>query len=302
MSFLSLPTEVFDEILVAGTLFDEPLVAAAFTGHGEVLRLFLDYKLQDPDRWNVWLAKNMVLKGAVEGNHVSTAKLALSLEPDVRDPDGEKLTAVFFGRLEYANDVEIFDLLYARARARHFLHRGLVPYYNDSPGFWSENCFPGPLCRAAKRGNLPLMRHLMKLGAATPELSGIATESPVKPGKNRLEGCVWCAARHGHAEAVVYLLNQRFPPREAWNAAVKYGNPQAFEILFEFVDKQSHQFGHDVMQCLDVARERGHDAIVQVLLRYGWHLLSKFDQWRLKDQATSQEPTIDTGNGQEWDI
>ncbi|KAK8061225.1 ankyrin [Apiospora hydei] len=281
-------------------LFDEPLVAAAVTGHDEVLRLFLDYKLQDADRWNVWLAKNMVLKGAVEGNHLSTVKLALSLEPDVRDPDGEKLTAVFFGCLEYANDVEIFDLLYARAR--HFLHRGLVPYYNDSPRFWTENCLPGLLCRAAKRGNVPLMRYLMELGATTPGLSGITTESPVRPMKDRLEGCVWCAARHGHAEAVEYLLDQGFPPGEAWKAAVKYGNPQTFEILFEFVDKQSPQFGHDVMQCLDVARERGHDAIVQMLLRSGWHLLSNFDQWRFKDPAASQGLATDTGDGQEWDI
>ncbi|KAK8021970.1 hypothetical protein PG993_012737 [Apiospora rasikravindrae] len=159
-------------------LLDEPLVAAAFTGHDEVLRLFLNYKLQDPDRWN-----------APSRETTSTVKLALSLESDVRDPYGEKLTAVF-GCLEYVNDVKIFDLLYTRAR--HFLHRGVVPYHVDSPRFWTENCLPGPMCKAAKRGNVPLMRYLMELGAA-PE-PGITPECPVPLCKNQLEGCVWCAA------------------------------------------------------------------------------------------------------------
>ncbi|KAK7961242.1 ankyrin [Apiospora saccharicola] len=264
-------------------LFDEPLVAAAYTGHDDVLRLFLSHKLQDPDRWNVWLAKNMVLKGAVEGNHASTVKLALELDPGVHsDPYGEKLTAVFYGCLEYADDVEIFDLLYDRAR--HFLHRGLVPYYADNPRFWSDNCLPGLLCKAAERGNVPLLRRLMELGAAPDDSSQKANPSPLI--LKRLEGAVWCAARHGRAEAVAYLLSQGFPAGEAWKAAVKYGNPHTFGILFDLVDEDNApHLGLDVLQYLDVAKQRGHDDIVHRLLRSGWHLLSKADRWRFREQA-----------------
>ncbi|KAK8017136.1 ADP-ribosylglycohydrolase [Apiospora marii] len=265
-------------------LFDEPLVAAAYTGHDEVLRLFLDHKLRDPDRWNVWLAKNMVLKGAVEGNHASTVKLALELDPGVHDPYGEKLTAVFYGCLEYAADVDIFDLLYDRAR--HFLHRGLVPYYDDNPRFWSDNCLPGLLCKAAERGNVPLLRRLMELGAA-PE-SGTSPTDSSSSSLKRLEGAVWCAARHGRAEAVTYLLDTGFPAGEAWKAAVKYGNPQTFELLFGLVDKdRSPHLGQDVMQYLDVAKHRGHDAIVRKLLRSGWYVPSEVDLWCYKEQAES---------------
>ncbi|KAK8108367.1 hypothetical protein PG984_014168 [Apiospora sp. TS-2023a] len=268
-------------------LFDEPLVAAAYTGHDDVLRLFLSHKLQDPDRWNVWLAKNMVLKGAVEGNHASTVKLALELDPGVHDPYGEKLTAVFYGCLEYADDVEIFDLLYDRAR--HFLHRGLVPYYDDNPRFWSDNCLPGLLCKAAERGNVPLLRRLMELGAApgessSPETTNSPSSSPLL--LKRLEGAVWCAARHGRAAAVTYLLGQGFPAGEAWKAAVKYGNPHTFGNLFDLVDEDNApHLGQDILQYLDVAKQRGHDDIVQMLLRSGWHLLSKADQWRFREQA-----------------
>lgn len=257
-------------------------MAAAYSGHDEVLRLFLDHKLQDPDRWNVWLAKNMVLKGAVEGNHTSTVKLALELDPGVHDPYGEKLTAVFYGCLEYAADVEIFDMLYDRARL--FLHRGLVPYCDDNPRFWSDNCLPGLLCKAAERGHVPLLRRLMELGAA-PE-SGSSPTDASSPSLKRLEGAVWCAARHGRAEAVTYLLGVGFPAGEAWKAAVKYGNPQVFGVLFGLVDKDnSPHLGQDVRQYLDVARQRGHDAIVGMLLRSGWHLLSKADRWFYQKQA-----------------
>lgn len=248
-----------------------------------MLRLFLDHKLKDPDRWNVWLAKNMVLKGAVEGNHVSTVKLALELDPGVHDPYGEKLTAVFYGCLEYAADVEIFDLLYDRAR--HFLHRGLVPYYNDNPRFWSDNCLPGLLCKAAERGNVPLLARLMELGAAPGSGAPQKTDFSFPPLKG-LEGAVWCAARHGRAEAVAYLLGKGFPAGEAWKAAVKYGNPRTFGTLFELVDEnKSSHLSQDVAQYLDIAKQRGHDAIVQMLLRSGWYLLSKADQRCYRGQA-----------------
>ncbi|KAK8076788.1 hypothetical protein PG994_004060 [Apiospora phragmitis] len=144
---------------------------------------------------------------------------------------------------------------------------GLVPYYHDNPHFGAENCLPALLCKAAERGNIPLMGYLMELGA-TPDL-GVSPESPVSLSCKRLEGSVWCAARYGRAEAVAYLLDRWFPPGEAWKAAVEYGNPRTFEVLFELVDKESPQLGQDVQQCLEVAKKMGHDTVMQVLLRSG---------------------------------
>ncbi|KAK8062801.1 hypothetical protein PG997_014898 [Apiospora hydei] len=116
--------------------------------------------------------------------------------PRKRDPTA--WNTVLYDALFEISDVETFKQLYDAAKP--FLHTENLPR-GHSPGFWVNTSLPHLMYCAAERGAVPLMDHLMEIGA---------TANSSVDGNTLNELIVEAAASNGQTEAVGWLLQRGF--------------------------------------------------------------------------------------------
>ncbi|KAK8036259.1 hypothetical protein PG993_008873 [Apiospora rasikravindrae] len=236
-------------------LFEDPLSSAALAGDDEIVRLFLDFKQLTSAHSAVAVARRIALPAACRGNHLSTVELVLQSKPQKHDPT--EWNTVLYDALFEVTDVETFKRLYEAGRT--FLHTENLPR-GHSPGFWVNTSLPHLMYCAAERGAVPLMDHLMGIGA---------TAGSSVDGNTLNEITVGAAASKGQTEAVVWLLQKGFPIGRSLDAAVRYGNPGTVEALLEHIGETSMWEEQNIDVCLEEALERGNEAVARLLLNFG---------------------------------
>lgn len=209
--------------------------SAAFQGHDEVVRLFIDF-IAKGKRENK-LFRDLILRTAASQNHFSTIQLGLKEDYNHHDP------ALVFA-LRYTRSVDIFKLLLPLARD-HLQWEG-----QSQPDYYTDRFLPEQLAQAAANGNVEMMEHLFHLGAKLP------TDWP------KQRNPILRAARCGQKNALMYLLAKGFVlGGESLEAAVQHGEPEVVRIALGNVDPQ-----YPLWESLLIAVEKENEAVTRMLL------------------------------------
>lgn len=217
------------------SVFGQPMRSAAFQGHDEVVRLFIDF-IATGKRENK-LFRDLILRTAASQNHFSTIQLGLKEDYNHHDP------ALVFA-LRYTRSVDIFKLLLPLARD-HLQWEG-----QSQPDYYTDKFLPEQLAQAAANGNVGMMEHLFHLGVKLP------ADWP------KQRNPILRAARCGQKHALTFLLAKGFVlGGDSLEAAVQHGDPGVVRITLENVDPQ-----YPLWDSLSIAVEKENEVVTRMLL------------------------------------
>ncbi|KAI1075903.1 hypothetical protein F5B20DRAFT_558342 [Whalleya microplaca] len=222
-------------------IFGYPLCLAAFRGHNEVVRLFMD-AIATGSQEN-GLLRGTVLEYGAKGNHLSTIELVL-------EPEYNYWSTPLVSGLKETASLDIFKRLLPLAKDY------LQIEFQRKPNHYDEKFLPSQLAAAAGAGNVAMMEHLFELGAT------------IQPrwcrSKNELRNPVLRAAKHGQKNALMCLLNRGFVMNQnSLEAAVRYGNPETVQVVLDNIDQID-----SLSQLLSIAIENENEAVVRMLLSF----------------------------------
>ncbi|KAK8137305.1 hypothetical protein PG984_005245 [Apiospora sp. TS-2023a] len=256
-------------------LFRQPLEEAAFAGHDEMVHLFLDFKSSTSSDLAVRKAKALVFYEACHGGKLST--LDIVYEP-MRQEFAEWEEALV-GNMDEVTDVEVFKRLWSCAEDS-------INAEKSEDEQTKDEILSSLLYQAAGKGAVPLIEHLLELGA-TPENPASSREPDQEDlsdqedafqkdpsyDEDPLEYAVAC----GHTEAVIYMLEKGFRPRDIPEihvddclvGAVRWESSRMVEAILSHIDRDSPNFGKRLEASLQMAMERENERILSRLLTFG---------------------------------
>lgn len=239
-----------------------------------MVHILLDFKASTSDPLAVRKAKAIVFDEACRGGKLSTLDIVFESMRAGYAAWEEALV----GTMEEVTDVDMFKRLYS------YTEEFIDAEKSEDEGS-KDHILCNLLCQAAGKGAIPLMEHLMELGA-TPENPAWSRESDVE---DPLEGAVI----GGHTEAVIYLLEKGFcpgdfpkvPVDDCLVAAVRWKSLHMVESILSHLNRESPDFGRRLESSLEMAVERENERILSMLLTFGSTAVTNKVIRRLKYKA-----------------
>ncbi|KAK8045777.1 hypothetical protein PG996_013841 [Apiospora saccharicola] len=273
-------------------LFRQPLEEAAFAGHDEVVRIFLDFLSSTSSAHIVSNAKDAVFYCACRGVNLSTLDIVF----DSLRVECAEWGEVLVGTMDEVTDVEVFKRLYSSAE--EFIHAEKSDDEQTKDELLSDLLYP-----AAVKGAVPLIEHLLELGA-TPKKPASSREpdqedasDPDDPLDQKDpsydEDPSGYAVACGHTDAVIYMLEKGFRPRDLSEVpvddclvgAVRWESLRMVEAILSHIDRGSPHFGKRLEASLQMAMERENERILSRLLTLGSAALNNRMIRRVRNRA-----------------
>ncbi|KAK7998955.1 hypothetical protein PG991_014630 [Apiospora marii] len=251
-------------------LFRYPLEEAAFAGHDESVHVLLDFMSATSDDEAAYRAKESVFWDACRGGQLSTLEIVFESMREVCTEWDELL----MGTMDEVADVGVFKRLYSS-------DTDFIDAEKSEDEESKDELLCRYLCLAARKGAMPLMEHLIELGATpeNPVWSGGSDQEDPLDQEDSLdqEDPLDEAVTGGHTEAVTYLLEKGFRPRDYSRTndndcligAVDWDNPRLVELILLHLNRESPNFGKHLVGSLEMAMQRENERILSMLLTFG---------------------------------